>query len=164
MKIRNLPIGDVHPYKRNPRLNDCAVEKVAASIREFGWRQPIVVDAEMVVIAGHTRLKAAALLGHDKVPVHVADGLTPDQVRAYRLADNRVGEGVEWDRDLLALELGDLSEAGYALELTGFDEDEIGRALAGEVEAGPDDFPEFDESIPTEHTCPKCGYKWSGNA
>jgi len=72
MKIRNLPIGDVRPYERNPRLNDCAVGKVAASIREFGWRQPIVVDAEMIVIAGHTRLKAAKMLGHDKVPVHVA--------------------------------------------------------------------------------------------
>ena len=92
MKIENWDIGRVTPYERNPRRNDDAVEAVAASIREFGFRQPIVVDAEGVVIAGHTRLKAAQHLGLAKVPVHVAKDLTPEQVRALRIADNKTGD------------------------------------------------------------------------
>ena len=87
MKIAMLPIEDVKPYARNPRRNDGkAVEKVAASIREFGFRQPIVVDRDMVVVAGHTRLKAAQALGLKRIPVHVAADLTPAQARLYRLA------------------------------------------------------------------------------
>ena len=85
-------IEQVKPYERNPRINDSAVDAVAESLRQFGFRQPIVVDADGVIICGHTRWKAAQKLGLAKVPVHVATDLTPDQVRAYRIADNKTGE------------------------------------------------------------------------
>src|SRR5690606_321781 len=102
MHVSLTPIERVIPYARNPRNNKAAVAKVAASIREFGWRQPIVVDSNMVVIVGHTRLLAAQQLGLENVPVHIAEGLTEAQVKAYRLADNRTHEEAEWDSELLA--------------------------------------------------------------
>jgi hypothetical protein len=145
MKIVSVPIERVVPYERNPRRNEGAVEKVASSLREFGWQQPIVVDSEMVVVAGHTRLLAARRMGLETVPVHVAENLTPEQVRAYRIADNRTGEEAEWDPELLALELGELRLSGYDLDLTGFDVDEITKALA-RIPAGetdPDDVPDL---------------------
>ncbi|HED52913.1 MAG TPA: chromosome partitioning protein ParB, partial [Phycisphaerales bacterium] len=140
-------IDDIQPYERNPRLNDDAVDAVAESLRQFGFRQPIVVDADGVIIVGHTRWKAARKLGLAKVPVHVATDLTPEQIRAYRIADNKTGELAEWDLDLLPIELQDLQQAEYDLSLLGFDEDELAKLLAGEagVSAGltdPDDVPE----------------------
>ena len=116
------------------------MEKVASSIQEFGFRQPIVVDEESVIIAGHTRYESAKRLGLDTVPVHVAKGLTPQQVKAYRIADNRVNQDSEWDMDLLKLELEELDEP----ELSGFDPDELQNILA-ELEEGltdPDEVPE----------------------
>jgi len=130
MKIEQWDIGRVTPYERNPRRNDDAVEAVAASIREFGFRQPIVVDADGVVIAGHTRLKAAQHLGLAKVPVHVARDLTPEQVRALRIADNKTGELATWDMDLLPLELADLRDAEFDLSVLGFDMSEVEAMLA----------------------------------
>lgn len=129
MKIQMWGVDKVIPYKRNPRHNDDAVAKVAASIKEFGFKQPIVVDKESVIIVGHTRLLAALRLGMKEVPVLVAGDLSPAQVKAYRLADNRVHEEAEWDEELLALELGDLSKLGFNLESTGFDADEINALL-----------------------------------
>ena len=105
MKVELMDIGRVIPYARNPRRNEAAVAKVAASIKEFGWRQPIVVDREMVILAGHTRYLAAQRLGMEKVPVHVAKDLTPQQARAYRIMDNRSRDASEWDLVLLPLEL-----------------------------------------------------------
>lgn len=110
MRVREVPIGDVVPYEGNPRDNEAAVPAVAESLREFGWRQPIVVDADMTVVAGHTRLKAARRLGMETVPVVVADDLTAEQVAAYRLADNRTAELAEWDLDLLGQELDGLTD------------------------------------------------------
>lgn len=104
-KIQWRPIDDVRPYPNNPRHNDDAVEYVANSIREFGWQQPIVVDTDGTIIAGHTRHKAAKMLGMETVPVVVADNLTPAQVNAYRLADNKVAEAATWDMEALAVEL-----------------------------------------------------------
>ena len=108
VKVQLVDIKTVIPYARNPRKNQEAVSKVAASIKEFGFKQPIVVDAENVVIAGHTRLMAAQQLEIKKVPVVVADDLTEAQVKAYRIADNRVSQEAEWDYDLLKLEIDDL--------------------------------------------------------
>jgi DNA modification methylase len=144
LKVQTIPIASVVPYARNPRKNAGAVAKVAASLREFGWRQPIVVDSEMVVVVGHTRLMAAQQLGMAEVPVHVAEGLTANQIKAYRLADNRVHEEAEWDDELLALELGDLRDAGLDLALTGFDEDELARLTIEQTEGmtDADDVPE----------------------
>src|SRR5665213_3682348 len=146
MLIEQWPIERVIPYARNARtITPAAVDKVAASIQEFGWRQPIVVDAQRVIIAGHTRLLAARKLNLTEVPVHVADNLTPAQVKAYRLMDNRSHDETSWDFELLGPELLDLQNLGYGnLELTGFDEQEIADFLAGASSPGqegltPDD-------------------------
>ena len=113
-------VDELIPYERNPRRNDKAVEAVAASIREFGFQNPIILDSEGVVIAGHTRLKAAKLLGMKKVPV-IRSELSGEKARAYRLADNKTGELAEWDIDLLDAELAeivdiDMSEFGFDLD------------------------------------------------
>ena len=131
MDVVDLPLQRLIPYARNPRKNAAAVATVAASLKEFGWRQPIVVDEEMVILAGHTRLEAARQLGLTSAPVHIARGLTPAQARAYRLMDNRASENAEWDEALLGLELGDLQGDGFDLGLTGFDDSELNRLLAG---------------------------------
>ena len=134
MQICNMKITDIIPYDKNPRLNDGAVEAVANSIKEFGWRAPIVVDKDMVIICGHTRLKAAIQLGLEEVPVHIADNLTPEQVQAYRIADNRTGEIAEWDYSLLPVELKELQDSDFDLSLLGFDADELDKLLNGEEE------------------------------
>ena len=100
-KIQLWPIEKLTPYENNPRQNDSAVTAVAESIKEFGFKQPIVVDKDGVVIAGHTRLKAAKQLELKTIPVLLADDLTPDQVKAYRLADNKTGELAFWDMEKL---------------------------------------------------------------
>ena len=136
--------GRVTPYDKNPRINDGAVDAVAASIREFGFRQPIIVDTDRVVICGHTRLKAAIKLGLDKVPVHIATGLSPEQVKAYRIADNKSGELAEWNFELLPLELFGLQEVGFDLNLLGFDAEELAELMDPGVQDGltdPDDVP-----------------------
>jgi len=140
MQIESVALNKIIPYIRNPRKNENAIEKVASSIQEFGFRQPIVVDSKNVIIAGHTRFEAAKRLGLDVVPIHVADGLTEQQAKAYRIADNRVGQEAEWDYDLLKLELEELDNP----ELTGFDEDELNGILAevGEGLTDPDEVPE----------------------
>jgi DNA modification methylase len=124
-------IAKVIPYARNSRkIPERAIDKVAASIKEFGFRVPIVVDKDGVIICGHTRLLAAKKLGLTQVPVHVADNLTPAQVKAYRLMDNRSHEETDWDTDLLGPELEELQALDFDLELTGFDPHEIDDFLA----------------------------------
>lgn len=113
---------DLIPYENNPRVNDYAVKKVLESIKEFGFRNPILVDADMVIIAGHTRREASILAGLEQVPYIVADDLTPEQVKAYRIADNKLGELATWDEDMLREELWGLQEADFSLEVMGFTE------------------------------------------
>ena len=136
MNVELRPIGTITPYPGNPRQNDHAVNAVAASIREFGFRQPIVVDEAGVIVVGETRWKAAGKLGLAEVPVHVARGLTPEQLRAYRIADNKTGDLADWDRELLAAELGDLRDQSVDLALLGFDPDELQRLLGGALGNG----------------------------
>ena len=141
MQVQSIKISEVKPYDKNPRKNDDGVEAVANSIKEFGWQQPIVVDKDNVIIVGHTRYKAAKKLGMDKVPVVVADNLSPEQVKAYRLADNKTGELTDWDMGLLDDELADIadidmSDFGFNLDL---DDDE--------AKVQEDD---FDEEVPEE--------------
>lgn len=124
MNITNYKVADLRPYDKNPRINDDAVELVANSIREFGFKQPIVIDKNRVIIAGHTRWKAAKKLGLNEVPCILADDLTPAQVKAYRLADNKVAEASEWDEELLAGELDDLS-LDFDMSGLGFDTEEM---------------------------------------
>lgn len=109
-KVTYMDVDSLIPYANNPRLNDNAVDAVAASIKEFGFKVPIVVDGENVIINGHTRLKAAHKLGLKQVPVIVADDLTPEQVKAFRLADNKTSELAEWDMDKLDIELDGIDE------------------------------------------------------
>jgi DNA modification methylase len=144
MKIELRPISEIKPYPNNPRINDDAVDTVAESIKEFGFRQPIVVDTDGVIICGHTRFKAAQKLGLEKVPVHVATDLTADQIKAYRIADNKSSELADWNFDLLPIELGELQTAGFDLSLLGFDSDELLKLMSGDVAEGltdPDDVP-----------------------
>ena len=143
MAIEMRGVDEVKPYANNPRVNDGAVEAVARSIKAYGWRQPIVVDKDGVIIVGHTRLKAAKHLGLERVPVHVAD-LTPEQAKAYRLADNRTALIAEWSDDLLAIELGELKALDIDLGGLGFTDVEISKLLEPGLEVGatdPDDIP-----------------------
>lgn len=136
MEIREVSIKDIHPYEKNPRINDNAVEAVANSIREFGFKQPIVVDGNMEIIAGHTRWKAAKKLKLKTVPVLVADDLTEEQVRAYRIADNSTGELATWDYDLLMPEIADLD---FDMSMFGLDVPEEDVSIENIVE---DDYEE----------------------
>ncbi len=129
MKIELRATEKVRPYEKNPRLNDGAVAAVARSLQEFGFRQPIVVDAEGVIIVGHTRWKAAQSLGLRKVPVHVAD-LDPVKARAYRIADNQTATIAEWDMDLLPQELRDLEGADFDLSILGWSPEDLDAMLA----------------------------------
>src|SRR5215471_13341133 len=117
MQVEMRSVNTITPYDNNPRVNDPAVDAVAASIKEFGFRQPIVVDEEGVIIVGHTRYKAALKLGLETVPVHVAKGLTPAQAKAYRLADNQTATMSQWDDDKLVTELMALQETGFDMDL-----------------------------------------------
>jgi len=118
MEVKNVEINSIKPYKNNPRNNDDAVEATANSIKEFGWQQPIVVDKNNVIIVGHTRLKAAKKLGLKQVPIVVAENLTDEQVKAYRLADNKTGELAVWDKTLQE-ELDGISDID--MSIFGFD-------------------------------------------
>ena len=165
MKIIQWPIDRLIPYARNARtIPPAAVDKVAASIKEFGWQQPIVVDSERVVVAGHVRLLAAKQLGLEKVPVLVAAELTAGQIKAFRLMDNRSHQETGWDLELLAPEIAELQALSADFKLTGFDADEIAKFFdSATAEAQPpESFKAYDETISTDHECPKCGYTWSG--
>ena len=144
MQVETWPIDRLIPYDKNPRLNDDAVEAVARSIQEFGFRQPIVVDEECVIIIGHTRLKAARKLGLTEVPVHVARGLSPEKIKALRIADNKTAEIAEWNLELLPIELAELQGMDFDLGLLGFDQDELAKLLDPGVQEGltdPDEIP-----------------------
>jgi 16S rRNA G966 N2-methylase RsmD len=138
LKVEIWLIARPIPYYKNARkCPQAAIDKVAASLREYGWQQPIVVDLEGVIVVGHTRLLAAKKLGMTEVPVVVARNLTPAQIKAYRIMDNRSAQETSWDLDLLGVELLDLKDLGVDLTLTGFDYPELGALLAGpEAAAG----------------------------
>lgn len=125
MHIEDWPITKVRPYPNNPRVLRNAAEKVAESIKAFGWRQPIVVDAEGVIIAGHSRHAAAQLLKLKTVPVHVAKDLTPEQVRALRVADNKTATFSDWDDAKLADELAEIMAGLGGVTVTGFSQAEF---------------------------------------
>ncbi len=137
--IEQWPTDRPIPYARNARvIPDQAIGKVAASIKEFGFRAPILVDGEGVIIAGHTRLLAAQRLQLEHVPVIVCDDLSDAQVKAYRLTDNRTAQESSWDYELLNIELGDLATLDIDLSLTGFDPDELAAWLDGSDESTGD--------------------------
>ena len=136
--VEDRPIDSVKPYENNPRVNDHAVDAVAASIKEFGFRAPILCDGDGVIIAGHTRLKAAQKLGMDTVPVITAEDLPPEKVQALRIADNQLSSLATWDDSILELELSALQAVDYDLSILGFDEEALARMLESGSE-GDDD-------------------------
>jgi len=132
LRLEYVSVSELVPYDKNPRKNDAAAEKVAELIKEYGFKKPILVDIKNnknEIIAGHTRLKAALLLGLEKVPVIFADDLSPEQVKAFRIADNKSSEWAEWDISLLTEEISDLSETGFDIDLTGFSDIEVSNLL-----------------------------------
>lgn len=136
-----MPVGKIRPYPANPRkITDKAVQQTAASIAAFGWQQPIVVDEELVVIIGHVRRLAAISLGEAEVPVIVEARLSPEQVKALRIADNRASDYTTWDYALLAEELVGMEEFGQVLDLADWEETVQGFQQAGaEAELGISD-------------------------
>lgn len=141
MDIINIALKDLKPYENNPRKNDDAVKYVAESIKEFGFKVPIVIDKDNVIVAGHTRYKAAKKLGMTEIPCIIADDLTDEQIKAFRLADNKVAEKAEWDFDLLNTELDDIIDLD--MELFGFED-----ALQDDAEEAVED--EFEVELPPE--------------
>ena len=121
MEIKLVKIDEIIPYENNPRNNEEAVEPVMKSIKEFGFKVPMVIDKENIIVTGHTRYKAAKKLEIDKVPCIIADDLSEDQIKAYRLADNKVAEFAEWDFNILNLELNELID--FDMSIFGFDLD-----------------------------------------
>ena len=141
MEIINKKLDELIPYINNPRNNDDAVDAVASSIKNFGFKVPIVIDGQNEIINGHTRLKAAKKLGLNEVPVIITDDLSPEQIKAFRLADNKVGEIATWDENLLAIELEGLADLDFDMEQFGFEEldfDEENEIIEDE----------FDEELP----------------
>jgi ParB family transcriptional regulator, chromosome partitioning protein len=124
-QLEEWKVSDLIEYARNPRKNDHAVDKVAAAIREFGFRVPILAKSDKTVVDGHLRLKAAKKLGLETVPVMLCDDMTDAQIKAFRISVNRVAEFAEWDDELLRIEFAELADMGFDLELTGFGLDEI---------------------------------------
>ena len=150
MQIKELAITELHEYENNPRNNDGAVDAVAASIEEFGFKVPIIIDSENIIVAGHTRLKAAKKLGLDTVPCIVADDLTPEQIKAFRLADNKTGELAGWDFAKLEEELSGISEQ--------FDITAFGFAAEDDIDIdGLFEETEEKEKEPKQIQCPHCG-------
>lgn len=150
-----MPIGSIRPYGNNPRKNDAAVPYVAESIREFGFRVPLLIDRDGVIVAGHTRYKAAKQLGLTELPCIVADDLTPAQVKAYRLMDNKASEKAAWNEALLAQEFEALTDENYDLSKTAFESFEIesitsgiGECFSDELEAPSDGEKYSDEEKP----------------
>ena len=150
MEIVNVKLTDIRPYENNPRINDGAVESLAAIIKELGFRNPAVLNKDLVIIEGHTRFEACKLLGWETMPCIIASDLTKEQEDALRIADNKVAEIAEWDEAKLAVEMKALQEAGFDLSLLAFGDDELDKLLGGEIdmhgETEPDAVPEAPET------------------
>lgn len=140
MKIEIADINTIKPYQNNPRkLSKLAIEKVAMSLKEYGFRQPIVVDKNNIIVAGHTRYRASKKLGYKQVPITIVDNLTPEQINAYRIADNRTAEESDWDNDLLKMEIKELELKDFNLDLLGFNEDQLNEILFEEKQGLTDE-------------------------
>jgi ParB-like chromosome segregation protein Spo0J len=162
-QVKRVPIEKLLPYARNARVHsEAQIAQIAASIREWGWTMPVLVDEAGTLIAGHGRVLAARQLEIDRVPTMTARGWSEAKIKAYRIADNQLSMLSGWDEQLLGVELGELKGLGADLGLIGFPGDRLERLMAGPQPPG--NFGAFDENIPIEHVCPKCGYRWSGGS
>jgi len=160
-QYKQQAVEDLIPYARNARTHsDEQVDKIAASIREFGFLNPVITDGDNGIVAGHGRIMAAKKLGMDEVPTVEAAHLTDAQKRAYILADNRLALDAGWDDELLRVEFTELQDAGFDLNLTGFTDDEIAALEPDEPDFEPgdeDDQGKLDELDPKYVACPHCG-------
>ena len=166
LEINYRPLGELTPYIGNARTHsDEQVDQVAASIKEFGFTNPILLDGDNTIIAGHGRLLAAKKIGMNQVPTITLDHMTEAQKRAYIIADNKLALNAGWDDELLALELGDLSDADFDLSLTGFDEFEMNEIMhAANFDPGSEDEQgRLDELNPKIIKCPHCGNEFDSN-
>ena len=144
MDIVNRRLAEIHPYENNPRFNDEAVDAVAASIQEFGFKVPIVLDSEGVIVAGHTRWKAALKLQLETVPCVVADDLTPEQIKAFRLADNKVAEIAYWNEEAMAKELEEIADIDMTLFGFGEEESPLGDELEDDTYTAAVNVPQYE--------------------
>jgi len=161
LKITQKKVDSLIPYVKNSRTHsDAQVAQIAASIKEFGWTNPILVDGDNGIIAGHGRLLAARKLGYKEVPTIELVDLTETQKRAYIIADNRLALNAGWDNEMLTIELNDLLADGFALELLGFDSAEMQNLIDGGIDFEPateDDQGKLDQLDPKWIACPHCG-------
>lgn len=166
--LQRRKVSELIPYEGNAKKHpEKQINELMAMIKKRGFTAPLLITDKNGVIAGHGRLIAAKRLGHEEVPVIVAEGWTDEEVRAYVLWDNKISEGGEWDREVLLKELIALDEVDFDLSMTGFDDVDVDGLMEefGETTAAPPkEFEEYDEQIKTEHECPKCKYRWSGKA
>ncbi len=161
-KVEKWKIDKLIPYARNARTHsEAQVNQIAASIKEWGWTTPVLVDEQGGIIAGHGRTLAAQKLKMTEVPVMVAKGWSETKKRAYVIADNKIALNSGWDDELLKLELHALDEADYALDMTGFTGDELTEVMFGKLieTESPDEFKEVDETD-MGHKCPRCGFEF----
>ena len=155
MQIISKKLNQIKPYEKNPRRNDDAVDKVANSIKEFGFKVPIIIDKNNVIVAGHTRYKASQKLGLKEVPCIIADDLTDKQIKAYRLADNKVAEFSGWDFGMLQIELDEIAELDFDMQDFGFfARTEIDDAL---LDAYYEDDSTDETKKEKKVECPHCG-------
>jgi len=164
-RIEMWPVDRLVPYERNARTHSAEqVAQLAASIAEFGFVNPILVDSNDGIIAGHGRLTAAKDLGMAEVPVVILDHLSARQRRAYIIADNKLALNAGWDVSLLQEEIVSLNLEDFDLSVLGFDDSELSNFIDPEQldREAPEEFSEVDDDIETDHRCPSCGYEWSG--
>lgn len=156
MNIEYVNIGDLKPYENNPRINDGAVDAVAASLKRYGWKQPLVIDAGGVIVVGHTRYKAAQALKMEKIPCILADDLTDDEIKEYRLIDNKTNELSLWDFPALETELEKVDFDGFGVEidwgLADFNTDDFERFFNDDLSPEKEKEPRI-----IKVTCPECG-------
>lgn len=166
-KVEMVPVNKLLAYEKNARTHsDHQIKLLANAIKASGFTNPLIIDPNNVLIAGHGRLEAARLLEMPDVPCVRVKGLTDAQIKALRVSDNQIALLSEWDVDILAEELRAMAGGTADMSLVGFSDDELADLLKPDAEppTSPDAFPEFGEDIDTQHKCPKCGYAWSGKA
>ena len=165
MQIEQIELTKLVPYARNSRVHsDEQIAQIMASIKEFGFTNPVLIDSDNQIIAGHGRVIAAQRLEMKIVPTITLEHLTDAQKKAYVIADNKLALNAGWDPEMLRIELDDLGLSSFDLTLTGFSKNEIERINESLDVEPPSDFSEFDEGIETQYQCPKCKYEWSGAA
>ena len=165
MKIEMMKVSDLVPYENNPRDNDSAVDAVANSIKEFGFLVPVLIDKERNIVAGHTRFKAAQKLGIEKVPTITLGNLSDEDIRKYRIVDNKTGELSSWDYELLKEELGSIDEINMAAFNFDFEnpakENQQDIEITSNLDEGSElDLDDFSDEV-FANECPYCGFRWN---